>query len=176
MDNLDTLSEHYDDSQPNVFESYAQTREPSHYGGGSDGGDGAFRTGGCHRHMKALINAALIVLVIFILAAAFYYRPASGRACHKRAGLAETLGDAGWVVYYRQGCGYCDEQRRVLGKPHLMPSVECDPAGRQMGGDAAPLPCGSPVITGYPFWLNVRSGEARVGLQGHSALENMASY
>jgi hypothetical protein len=32
------------------------------------------------------------------------------------------------------------------------------------------------VITGYPFWFNVRSGEARVGLQGHHALEKMASY
>jgi hypothetical protein len=75
--------------------------------------------------------------------------------------LGWVLANAGWVLYSRAGCGYCERQMAELGGAYPR-AVHCSPAS-----------CAN--VTAFPTWVNTRTGERRVGLQGRAALLSMAS-
>lgn len=159
---------------PNIFAAYAQpvamprgpvqySRIPADSDSDSDSDDNPCMT------RKTLLAVALAVAVVLIIVILYYmFSPRT---------LAKGLARCGWIVYYRQGCGYCTKQKHVLGgKFHKY--IECDTSGNQIGGytTSPPLPCNSPTITGFPFWYNTRTKETRVGLQDAGSLEKMAQW
>lgn len=119
--------------------------------------------------VSVVISIAVIVVSIIMI-------------CHHMPSVTSSsvstrLAQGGWVVYYRQGCGYCTAQKQVLAWGNKQPHnyIECDMRGKQVGGlFPPPVPCNSPTITGFPFWLNTRTGETRAGLQSINALNTMA--
>ena len=89
--------------------------------------------------------------------------------------LSRRLENKGWVVYYRQGCFFCDKQKTELDFK-FNKFIECDANGNLMAGYTMnpPLQCGSPLITGYPFWFNTRTSEMKPGYQDKESLSLMA--
>ena len=114
--------------------------------------------------LKSLAMAIAIVLIIMIL----YYLLVPGT-------LSKKLAKCGWIVYYRQGCGFCTKQKQVL-RGDFENYIECDMSGNQIGGYTTkpPIPCNSSVITGFPFWYNTRTKDTKVGLQTLESLKEMA--
>lgn len=90
--------------------------------------------------------------------------------------LSRRLARAGWIVYYRYGCGYCTKQKEVLNNDFKQ-FIECDQYGNIIAGYTTnpPISCSDPNIQGFPFWYNTRTGAVRFGLQDTSALEQMSS-
>jgi hypothetical protein len=112
---------------------------------------------------STLITAVIVLLVILIII--YLAMPRS---------LSKRLECKGWVVYFMQGCHYCSKQKRVLDRD-FRKYIECDANGNQIGGINPPVPCGSPIITGYPFWFNTRTGESKPGFQSLLDLEIMSA-
>jgi len=79
--------------------------------------------------------------------------------------LGRSLARCGWVFYAMPGCGYCSQQKAILGGRYPK-TVVC----RRSSGGA----CAS--ISGFPFWHNARTGESRSGLQDAEELVEMAQW
>jgi hypothetical protein len=123
-------------------------------------------TAGCRTTTRqavgSLLMLAIAVVLLMIAIVAVYVRTDSR--------LSSKLVSKGWTVYYRAGCRYCVEQKKIL---RAFPrAVNC--GGSEPAPAFAGLLCGSPVITGYPFWYNTRTKEHRAGLQSRAALERLA--
>jgi len=118
------------------------------------------------------IVASILLATVVVMVAAILYIMFSGSS----TAVGTRLSRGGWIVYYLRGCGYCTKQKELLGgrSPPGYSFVECDMKGNQVGGQAPPIPCGHPIIKGYPFWFNVRTKETRAGLQSLSVLKSMA--
>ena len=83
--------------------------------------------------------------------------------------LGERLDDAGWMLYTKEGCGACGEQRVILGTAirdikviDVQSSEENNTLFFEQG------------FTLIPTWHNVFSNETRVGAQTREQLEEMA--
>ena len=113
------------------------------------------------RVLKSIAIAVAIVLIILIL----YHVFAS-------ESLVSKLEQSGWVVYYLRGCRYCTKQRQVF-DGHYDNYVEINAHGRQVEGIDPPIPCNSPLLTGFPLWYNVYSREIKVGMQDKESLNMM---
>ena len=87
-------------------------------------------------------------------------------------GLGDKLAARGWVLYTREGCGYCTKQMKVLGGEYPK-RVECSMAGKCVNAycDAPPMTCGQ--ITGYPTWVHAGTKAMKSGLQTRTSLEWM---
>jgi hypothetical protein len=122
----------------------------------------------CKSRIPLLTGALAVVVVLIIVVLYYMWSPCM---------LAKDLAHCDWIVYYRQGCGYCTKQKHVLsGKFHKY--IECDTSGRQIGGYTSnpPLACDSPIITGFPFWYNTRTQKTRAGLQDIGELRKMVRH
>jgi hypothetical protein len=117
---------------------------------------------GCN-HNHVLMIAAVVVITLFILSWYAYYSSPN---------LCTTLTNCGWVVYYMQGCGYCDSQKTVL-KNSFSRYVEFDGNKNLVGGYTTTPPVPVSEISGFPTWVNTRTGNVTVGMQDEKALWNM---
>ena len=127
-----------------------------------------------HCTSKKIVSYTATIAIVAVIVAAILYIMFSGFFND----VGTRLSRGGWIVYYLRGCVYCIKQKELLGGRSPPAGgysfVECDMNGNQVGGQAPPIPCGHPVIKGYPFWFNVRTKETRAGLQSLSALKSMA--
>jgi hypothetical protein len=115
------------------------------------------------RGLAAVIVAALVVLLLIV--AVIIWRGATS--------LSSRLARAGWVLYAKEGCGFCDEQLAMFGKklPKLL--VYCYSDGTAMRTfDAPPVACNQ--LHAFPTWYNRKTSETRVGLQKPRDLAQMA--
>jgi len=97
--------------------------------------------------------------------------------CASALTLSSRLERAGWVVYYRTGCRYCDMQQDIL-KSRFHKFIESDWDGNIVAGytNSPPISPLDPAITGFPFWLNTLTGEALTGTQDVDSLKLMLKY
>lgn len=95
------------------------------------------------------IPALIATLVVFVVCLAWWVRARGG-------GEGAALAAAGWTLYTREGCGFCDKQMAALGGSYPR-RVRCD------GGAGEAAACGP--LEGFPAWRNARTGAARTGLQ-----------
>lgn len=116
------------------------------------------------RGLAAVVVAVLVVLLLLV--AVMVWRGATG--------LSSRLARAGWVLYAKEGCGFCDEQLAMFGKrpPKLL--VYCYSDGTTMSTfDAPPVACSR--FRAFPTWYNQKTSETRVGLQKPEDLARMAA-
>ncbi len=107
---------------------------------------------------------AVLVLLLLIVAIMFWRRA---------TGLGNRLARAGWILYAKEGCGFCDEQLAAFGGrlPELL--VYCYSDGTTMSTfDAPPVACKQ--LRAFPTWYNRKTSETRVGLQKPGDLAQMA--
>ncbi len=112
----------------------------------------------------APVVAAVLVVLLLVVAVVFW-RGATD--------LSSRLARAGWVLYAKEGCGFCDEQLAMFGKklPKLL--VYCYSDGTTMSTfDAPPVACGQ--FRAFPTWYNRKTSETRAGLQQPQDLAQMA--
>lgn len=81
--------------------------------------------------------------------------------------LAYRLGDAGWILYTTSGCGFCEDQKDMMGDSTSVLLVECDAS--EIESEA----CIVNDIEVVPTWVNFKTGERAVGLQNRTQLEVM---
>jgi hypothetical protein len=111
-------------------------------------------------------NLAIALAVLIIICVIVYW--------FLNKDLSRRLARKGWMVYYKQGCYYCDKQKTTLNYK-FNNYVECDSNGYQISGftSSPPFNCGSPEISGYPFWYNMNTGESKPGYQDLESLTMM---
>jgi hypothetical protein len=113
--------------------------------------------------------AALAVLAVILILR-------GGR--DERIELDARLERRGWLLYVRDGCGYCTKQLAMLGPGFRRHNVvECNgpPPNAPAAHPASLVPsCQDPRISGFPFWYNKKTGLMKTGLQSHHELERMA--
>lgn len=118
-------------------------------------------TGGAEEPSPMQHIIAAIIILIIILVLAYYFKLNSALRAK-----VKSISDAGWVVYYSDGCGFCGKQKELL--PGVA-SVKCNIGGRptdiNLNGADPPLACDNPIITGFPFWYNTKTKETKVGVQ-----------
>ena len=120
------------------------------------------------------IILGLSAVLVLVVVAHYAMKP------KRHPGLTDGLENNGWILYTRPNCGYCQQQKAILGKRFLSSPgnvIDCDPtaaAGASWPGRGAPR-CGDPRIVGYPFWFNRRTGNTKVGLQDAKELRAMAA-
>lgn len=152
--------------QPSILDSVVSTQQGGDNSSSSSGYSGYGPDDRCDSGKgtaKTLTIAVAIVLVIIIL---FYVLTPS------RGGISSKLAKNGWILYTRDGCGYCTKQLNELGG-HYPKIVRCAQGGKLIKSDVdnPPLTCGQ--ITGFPTWVNTKTGDKKVGLQKHHDLESM---
>ncbi|NBQ42739.1 MAG: hypothetical protein EBU23_09500, partial [Mycobacteriaceae bacterium] len=104
---------------PNILDYTQSTERPPTRGpamdstGDYDSDDDYNGANGAKHHMspesrrrRMLLTVALAVAVVLIIVILYYM--------FSHCGLAKGLIRNGWVVYYRQGCGYCTKQKIAL--------------------------------------------------------------
>jgi hypothetical protein len=135
--------------------------DTSQMGGTVCGGGG--HTGKALSVVLQAVGIVVICVIIVMCATAFT--------------LSNRLERAGWVVYYRTGCRYCDMQQNIL-KSKFRKFIESDWGGNIVAGytNSPPISPLDPAITGFPFWLNTHTGEALAGVQGVDSLKLMLKY
>jgi hypothetical protein len=159
-----------EDAMPSIL-SYAQPiapRMPSVYYPGPAAGDlDSESASAClaQRIVLAITLAAIVILVIMII----YHL---WRGSSHTSALARGLTQNGWTVYLRKGCGFCDEQMKMLGGFSQYTLYGTD--GSLLSGYTKTPPLTFGVIKGFPCWYNLRSGETRMGLQNVTTLQQMA--
>lgn len=109
--------------------------------------------------------ALAVLVVLLLIVAVVFWRGATG--------LRSRLARAGWVLYAKEGCGFCDEQLAMFGnKPPLL-LVYCYSDGTTMSTfDGPPVACSQ--LRAFPTWHNRKTSETRVGLQKPKDLAQMA--
>lgn len=112
--------------------------------------------------MRVLVTAMAIVLIILLL----YFIMAPRRS------LSSRLARCGWVLYVRDGCGYCSRQMDIL-NGHYPKIVECGKDGTQVNTTCANPPFQCSQVSGFPYWANTVTKETKVGLQKQGDLEKM---
>lgn len=133
--------------------------------GGNGSDDFSMPTPKRDHFMSNVITALLILLIILILA--YWLIPKS---------LSKRLKNKGWWLYTREGCSHCVREKRLLDYDFDDRIVECDGSGNQISGSMyAPISCSSDQIMGFPFWINTRTGDTRVGYQNLAELEFMSA-
>ncbi len=126
------------------------------------------RAGSAGRAPNCTLALAVILLVCLIVVVC---RRAGKAARARRGALASALAARWWTLSTLRGCGYCDQQLRILGGKRAvqrdgLPLVIC-------AGDVSdPPPCGEAAA--FPYWRNLRTAEVRAGVQGISQLRAMA--
>ena len=104
------------------------------------------------------LRAILVVLLILVIFCMVYFG-CSGRA------LSAKLCKSGWILFVRPGCSFCDKQLRALGGNPFPRQITC---GASAGASKA---CSK--IPAFPFWINSRTGDTRVGFQNQIRLLEM---
>ena len=120
------------------------------------------------------IVAAVVVLVLVLVAYAFNRSESESEEKFAPAtdGLGGALAAAGWVLYTRPGCIYCEKQMDALGGAGYPKRVVC--SGGAPKDAQAPRPCSE--VAAFPFWVNERRPElTRTGLQSREELRRMAA-
>jgi glutaredoxin len=113
--------------------------------------------------MSNVITALIIILIILILA--YWLIPKS---------LSKRLKNKGWWLYTMQGCHHCTREKKLLDYDFDDRIVECDGSGNKVkGSSAAPIACSN--AKGFPFWINTKSGDTKVGYQNLAELELMST-
>jgi hypothetical protein len=114
---------------------------------------------------------ALIILLI-ILIIVVLHRLLSPE--WKKRGLAGALADREWILYTRPGCGYCTKQMDVLGGGYSKRVVCVSGASTAAGSMSeleGPLKCKE--VSGFPTWVNARTGKVKTGLRDRAELDAM---
>ena len=83
--------------------------------------------------------------------------------------LGERLDDNGWMLYTMDGCGWCEEQKEVLGSSRFDIKIEKCYTREECVENALLI-----NTTGYPSWHNVFSNETRPGFHTVEELTEMA--
>lgn len=82
--------------------------------------------------------------------------------------LGERLDDAGWSLYTMTGCGWCEEQKKVLGNDIYGLKIEnCN------NREECTKIVQEQDIKGFPTWINVYSNEISPGFKTIEELEEM---
>jgi hypothetical protein len=122
------------------------------------------------------ICAAVVVLIVIIIIV--YMRnksnsaPKSGFAAGSGdSAMATKLASCGWVLYTRDGCGYCTQQMQSLygGYPR---EVHYSASGKLIKS-AVPDPIPYEKVQGFPFWHNTMTGQSKAGYQDTVAINHM---
>lgn len=123
--------------------------------------------GGSHGKRQALVRTLTIAILVVLALLLIVYAMAP-------RDLALRLARRGWVLYVRDGCGYCTEQLRALGG-HYPKTVECTSGGKLVKSycDNPPFKCSS--VSGFPYWYSTATKETKTGLQSKKTLEKMAA-
>ena len=114
-------------------------------------------------HVYILCAIAVVILVIIVLRSkrddVQHYVDDNDPHCARCGAppLDEALKSAGWTLYMRDGCHFCDKQKQELGT--VTPACAAD----------HPAPSD---VEGFPEWRHV-SGKKLSGLQTKEALRNL---
>jgi hypothetical protein len=150
------------EGQPSILEHVQNTNSDS--GHGSDYSVGIGDNNG-RSTTRVLVIAMAIVLVIILLCSVMAPR---------RGSLSHRLAKHGWVLFVRDGCGYCTKQMHEL-DGHYSAVVECAPGGKLVKSDVPNPPFTCSQITGFPTWYSTKTKETKTGLQKKADLEKMLS-
>lgn len=114
--------------------------------------------GGAEAKEYSVYTVAIGVVIVLLLIIAVY-RFQSYRASKAKC---KRIADAGWIIYYSNTCTYCDMQKRST--PYV-PSVECNASGVALKSTVSGVvpACNDPMIKGYPFWYNTKTGATFTG-------------
>ena len=121
---------------------------------------------------KDLLKGVAFVSVILLLGSGVAYFTGlneEGDILKVNNTLGKQLDDAGWMLYTMEGCGWCDEQKNVLGNNKFDIKIEHCETGEECVENALLI-----NTTGYPSWHNVFSNETRPGFHTIEELEEMA--
>lgn len=115
----------------------------------------------------AIVAIAVIIVAVVYLVWRAHHRAGGKTDRHVHfassdGSLATDLHHAGWTLYTRPGCSWCEEQKRTI----TMPA----PAVVDCGAGAHPM-CAK--ISGFPHWHNEKTGAAVEGYQSTDKLERM---
>lgn len=124
--------------------------------------------------VNGVVKMIGIGMIILILSSGLYYFLSYNDEIddelktEKDKTLGEKLDDNGWELYTMTGCGWCEEQKKVLGSDVFGLKIdtcstieECTKVVEEQG------------IVGFPAWINVFNNETRVGFQTIEQLEEM---
>lgn len=128
--------------------------------------------------IRRALQVTVGLLVVFVVVVAVYYATKPRRP---RGQVSDGLERNGWILYTRPGCGFCDQQKNLLGQKFLNDAgnvVDCDPKKTERHSErpGKGIPhCGDGRIVGYPFWFNRKTGGIKIGLQDAAQLRSMAA-
>lgn len=127
---------------------------------------------------------ALCVIVVIILLAWWW--------SSRQQPLVNQLASQGWMLYTKPGCSYCTAQYAELGiYDGAYPNqVVCDSPPSPLGPGGTPVfpidpkqlkkaigqtlgPIACEDVPGFPYWINAKNGDYRVGLQRQADLQAM---
>jgi hypothetical protein len=126
------------------------------------------------------VRLAVGLLAVLAIVVMVYY--ATKPANRKRGEVSSGLMKNGWILYTRPGCGFCDQQKSLLGNKFLNSAgnvIDCSTQNMpnpplKTPGTSTPQ-CGDPRIVGYPFWYSNQTGGIKIGLQDADQLRRMAA-
>lgn len=120
----------------------------------------------CDLPNTRLYNAVLIALMILIIVYVWNWAPGPWDYLERMnsSDLGSRLKSAGWVLYSRMGCPWCTKQLGEFSdsEKRNLHVIEC-------GGDSHE--CAG--ITGFPTWLNRKTGQKSSGYKNRQALESL---
>lgn len=117
-----------------------------------------------------IVGLAIVVVLIIVIVYYYLWAPRT---------LSKDLARCGWVLFTRQGCGYCTRQLQILGDPFYSKMVVCsgsDPLEQSSSVNPNVLDISCAQVPAYPYWYNTTTKDARIGLQRHRELEQMAGW
>lgn len=113
-----------------------------------------------------LLSALVLVLIVCCCVYTYVILPIT---------LSDQLAHSGWVVYLKDGCSFCKDQMGTLGWK-FRNFVYCNKeksACTNRIENMVHFKCDSPLITGYPFWYNLKTKKYRAGYQSAGQLHSM---
>lgn len=116
-------------------------------------------------------NALLGLVIVLIILCMWSYSPGPWNHMDRMTSshsknLAQQLTDAGWVFYSKKGCPWCSKQ---LGEfpPHEQQYLNIVECSNNM------MACNKAGVTGFPTWINTKTGKKDSGYKPKSVLANM---
>lgn len=119
-----------------------------------------------------LVKKVGLVFVILLLGSGVAFmlnlNDEAGDELIKDPTLGERLDDAGWMLYTSDGCGWCTEQKKILGNNKFDIKIENCATRDECIENALAI-----NTSGYPTWHNVFSNETLPGFRTLEQLEEI---
>lgn len=112
-------------------------------------------TPACKYIIIGFIVVAIIIVVVLAATGHFKHKSNQSRFASSGKSPLDKPHAAGWRVYTRPGCGWCDKQKKEC------PDLEQHPIHIDCGRPENAALCAP--IQGFPHWQNIKTGENMPG-------------